>query len=207
LRKIIILTLIFLNIFFIYSTETIFDNVNWEKVSEVDGITLYMQENKNSKATFYKASKIINNAKINDIFNTLMDLDNYPFIFHKIIKFEKKFIINPDKFIVYSILNFSPLKNRDYYVELTRNKMIFDNKTTYIVEWHPTQTVYPENKNYKRAFNINGRWILKEGNDNNIIVSVEYYNDFEIPALKSLIQNFEKISTINALKDLLKKSS
>jgi hypothetical protein len=206
LRKIIILIFIFLNLFYIYSLETVFDNVKWQKISEVDGITLFIQENQNSKATFYKASKIINNAKINDIYNTLMDFDNYPEVFPKIIKFEKKSIINPDKFIIYSIVDFTPLKNRDYYVELTSNKITSENKTTFIIEWHPAQTLFPENIKYKRVLNINGRWTIKEGNDNNLIVSVEYFNDFEVSVLKSLIQNFEKKSTINAVKDLLKDS-
>jgi hypothetical protein len=111
-----------------------------------------------------------------------------------------------NKYLVYSLLDFHPLKNRDYYIifEFAAN----EKENEYFVEWYPAGEEYKNTagveptKKIVRVKNIYGRWKIKNA-DNKIKVSVEYHNDFELNIPKQITASFEKKSTVEALNNLI----
>ena len=55
----------------------------------------------------------------------------------------------------------------------------------------------------KRVKTIYSRWIIKELGNNNVYISVEYHNDFEINAPVYIINAIEKKSTVKVIDNLL----
>jgi hypothetical protein len=188
--------------------DSIFNSVFWKKDYEVNNIILYSNPDKDHKLNYYKAETELDNAVGDKFYNNLIDFDKYQKIFSKIFFIKK---IDPgdgdkDSGIYYSLLNFSPLKNRGYYVNL--KYYTEDNSETkrYVVEWSPVT-------DFKKNFEVDpdclfvklvyGRWQIIE-NEGKIKISVEYYNDFQVPGPKAIIYNVEKSVTVNALKELIK---
>ena len=119
---------------------------------------------------------------------------------------KKKNNLNNNKYLFYSLINFSPLKNRDYFIELEYySQKSTDGNNIYILKWTPYDqadkfTVF---YNIKRVKTIYGRWIIKELDNNDVYISVEYYNDFEINAPAYIMNAIEKKSTAKAIDNLL----
>ena len=73
----------------INSEEFSFDNLDWIRDNEYNGITLYTYKN-SSKITYYKAEKITKNIKAIKLYEVLIDFKNYPSLFPRTLAFEKK---------------------------------------------------------------------------------------------------------------------
>ena len=118
------------------SSDSIFNSIFWKKDYEVNNITLYSNLDKDHKLNFYKAETVLDNVLGSKFFNNLIDFDKYQDIFTKIffIKKVENSDGNKNSGIYYSLLDFSPLRNRGYYVNL---KYYTENSSTtkkYIVE-------------------------------------------------------------------------
>ena len=182
-----------------------FDNFKWVKEKKFDDIKLYTYKNVNT-ITSFKAETIIKNQDAKLLYDTLLDFKNYPYIFPRTITFEKKEQFANNKYLFYSLINFSPLMNRDYYIELEYyTQKLKNGNNIYILRWSPYNqsgkfAVY---KNIRRVKTIYGRWTIKELENNKLYISVEYHNDFEINAPASILNTVEKRSTVKAINNLL----
>lgn len=191
-----------------YSKESIFDKVHWIKVEEKNSISLFMQKEKNSGTNYYKAEKTLNNCDSEAFFNSLLDFVNYPKIFPRTEVFDKIKKIDKNCFIIYSVINFSPLKNRDYFIILEYDiEKKSENSKKYIVQWRPLpndeeKDLICTDKDYVRAKKVFGRWTVEEIN-NYTKISVEYYNDFNLNFSPLFTTPLEKKSTIEALNNLI----
>jgi hypothetical protein len=191
------------------SNNSIFNKVQWEKVSEKNGITLFMQKNKNEKINSYKAEKILTSNQGEKIFKNLMDFDKYIKIFPRTMAYKKIKDISKDKYLLYCQANFKPFQNRDYYIVLEYSAAGKNNAKEWIIEWYPTASSlgkFPEAKGFVRVNYIYGRWKIIEANDK-VKISVEYFNNYNLPVSKTLSVPFEKSSTIEALNQILKYSN
>lgn len=51
---------------------------------------------------------------------------------------------------------------------------------------------------------LNGRWIIKELNDDRAMVSIEYQNDWELDVSYKFVDELEKVSSIRSVKDIIR---
>ncbi len=185
--------------------ESIFDKVQWKKINEKNGITLYMQKNKLERNNLYKAERFISSSQGEKLFKNLMDFDKYIKIFPRTILYKKIKDISKNKYLMYCQADFKPYKNRDYYILLEYFIVNKDNIKEWIIEWYPLDSYpekFPDEKGFVRAKDIYGRWKIIELNDN-VKISVEYYNDFNLTVTKFMSEPFEKSSTIEALDKII----
>lgn len=186
-------------------SKSIFDKVQWEKINEKNGITLYMQKNKNEKINFYKAEKILNSKLGEKLFKNLMDFDIYKKFFPRTMEYKKIKDISKDKYLIYCQANFKPFKNRDYYKIFEFSVENKNNIKGWTIEWSPLGSFpekFPDKIGFVRVKDIYGRWKILEIN-NKVKISVEYYNNYNLPVSKGLSAPFEKSSTIDALNKLI----
>lgn len=187
------------------SNISIFDKVQWVKISEKKGITLYIQKNKNEKINFYKAEKILNSSNGEKLFKNLMDFDKYSKIFPRTIVYKKIKDISKNKYLMYCQANFKPFKNRDYYEIYEYSVENKNNIKEWTIEWYPLGAFpekLPDKKGFVRVKVIYGRWKIIEL-DNKVKISVEYYNNYNLPVSKALSAPFEKSSAIEALNQII----
>ncbi len=183
-----------------------FDNFNWVKEKKYGDIQLYSYKNDNDNITSYKAETIIKNLDVKVIYDALLDFRNYRSIFPRTIIFEKREQLNNNKYLIYSIIDFSPLMNRDYFIELEYyNEKLPDDNNIYVLRWIPFKDAdkFNDSNNIKRVKNIYGRWTIKELENGNLYISVEYHNDFEINVPLKILESFEKKSTAKAIDNLI----
>jgi hypothetical protein len=187
------------------SSKSIFDKVQWIKIKEKNGITLYMQKNKNEKINSYKAEKILNSSNGEKLFKNLMDFDKYSKIFPRTIAYKKIKDISKNKYLMYCQADFKPFKNRDYYEIYEYSVENKNNIKEWAIEWSPLGSYpekFPDKKGFVRVKVIYGRWKIIELDDK-VKISVEYYNNYNLPVSKALSAPFEKSSTIEALNKII----
>ncbi len=192
--------------FFLNSNINIFHNINWSFEKEKKGITLYISKNSEKNINYYKASIIVKNIDFNKIVTILADFDNYNKVFPRTLSFKPIKVINENSFIIHSILNFFPYKNREYLVELTINQQMINGKKIYSLFWQPAESnefTFNSKKNYQIK-NVYGMWQIEELENNEIKITFFSFNDWEINAPYNLKIEFEKDGTINNVLDLLK---
>jgi hypothetical protein len=156
---------------------------------------------------FYKAEIVLDNVLGDKFYNNLIDFDKYDKIFTKIFFFKK---IEPvdgtdNSGIYYSLLNFSPLKNRGYFIKLKYYTEKSSAEKKYVIEWQPVTEFKKSYKADADSLNVKliyGRWQIIESNGK-LKISIEYYNDFEVVGPKEIIFEVEKSVTVNALKELV----
>lgn len=187
----------------IESETSIFDKCEWKEHLLEDNIELYW--NTSSYPCFYKAETTINDSYYDDVLNTLLDFGNYKKIFPGTEKFdvlEKQ----GNSFLIHCILNFFPLKNREYVICLKYFEQ--ENNPSMLIEWNSVDNAlarkFLNNKKYKLIKSVNGRWKIFKTSENKIMISLEYYNDWEIEADNDLMILLEKKSTITSMKNLLR---
>lgn len=197
--KHILFFLLFFGLFPVFS-ESIFDSVQWVKEKEEQKITLYSQ--KTESGNFYKAETITDFPNLDLLFALLTDYDEYVKIFPKTLIFapvEEK----GEATVVYSKVNFFPLKNRDYHILLSAKKQ--ENHCA-VIAWQPH--IMPGNSGEKecvRVTKVYGRWIMKKLEDGKMYLSVEYHNDWKYTGISSQVTDyFEKDITVDNLKTILK---
>jgi hypothetical protein len=190
----IIILLLFLNSL-VYSS--IFDNVNWQYHGARKNIKLFKTCDR-----LYKVETILNHNNIEDIVSYLTTRETYLKIFPKTKEYKKIKQLNKNKFIIYEIINFSPLKSRDCFFELEINNY----KNEYIIEWGPTKKKIKhknfKNSDYIRVNDIYGRWKIKKIDNKSIYISIEFYSDFKIEIPTALLLSIEREESFKILKNL-----
>jgi hypothetical protein len=190
------------------NARSIFDSVKWEKDKEKKNISIYICKDLEKKLNYYKAETVLENIEGNVFFNNLLDLNNYPQIFPKIIFFKDAgpSLSADSSGICYFRLNFAPLKNRDYYANFRSYKEESLSEKKYVIEWWPlsdNENSFEPESNFLRVKMVHSRWQITE-TENKIKISIEYYNDFKVIGPKPIIYAIEKDITFNALDDLIK---
>ena len=112
--KTLLIFIIFTTSFLLCSQSNVFEKVAYSFDFQKDNIKLfsYMDEK-----PYYKAETILNDINSEDIVKIITDFENYPKIFKKTIKFEVVGREN-ELYKIHSVLNFNPIKNRDYYIKM-----------------------------------------------------------------------------------------
>lgn len=186
------------------SSEGLFHNVNWKEDSTDNNVTLYYDYDK--ETPYYRAETVIRGIDAKQLYTILQDFNNYPDIFPKTVNFDLVKRLSDEEVIIYTQLNFSPMKNRDYYLKFTANDLSDSKSEFYRVAWSTFDDSgykFSENKNCVRVSLVNGVWEIRQLDDDNVYVSVSYHNDWEIPISRRILNKFEKIETAKALKDLI----
>ncbi len=187
------------------SSKSIFDKVQWVKIKEKNGVILFMQKNSIDRNNHYKAVKILNSIKGEKLFANLMDFNKFKKIFPKTLMYKKIKEISKNKYLMYCQANFKPFKNRDYYMILDYSEENKNNIKEWAIEWYPLGSFlekFPDEKGFVRVKDIYGRWKIMEINDK-IRLSIELFNNFNLPVVKGLSAPFEKSSTIDTLNQLI----
>ncbi len=192
-------------IFFIHSTmfsiETVFDSVQWNVESSVKDISLFY--NTDGKVSFFKAETIVDNLKSEEVIASLMDFKNYFDIFPKTYFFNPVKKYDDHRYIVYTKLDFFPLKKRDAFLDMSVNYL----DKGILLNWEPaTEYVFTDfAEDSVRAERIYGRWYVQELEDLKVKISVEYSNDWKVTNIpNSLLVSIQKTTTADALRNLLK---
>ena len=220
LSKSLFIIIFLITLQFLESKANLFYSIDWQFVKERKGITLYMSKDKDTNINYYKASIILSfdradKNNFNKIIELLLDFNSYSKVFPKTLLFEPIKIIDDNKFIIHSILNFFPYKNREYLVELAINQEVIDGKRVFRMFWYPIDSDIPEYSTIIKNFNFNkknhiiknvyGMWLIEEIGDGQIKITFFSFNDWEINAPFNLKIEFEKDGTINNIIDLLNK--
>lgn len=203
--KYIILIILFYT-FLLKADTNLFYNINWSFEKKKSDIYLYLSKDNEKNLYYYKALTRVKNIEFDKIVNILSDFDNYSKIFPRTISFRPISTISENKFIIHSILNFFPYKNREYIVELTINKKIINGKRIYSLFWNPVESndfLFNNKKNHQ-VKNVYGMWHIEELENNEIKITFFSFNDWEIKAPQNFKIEFEKNGTINNVIDLLK---
>jgi hypothetical protein len=187
-------------------SESIFDNRNWKFIKSYNKIDLY--EVNTGYPCFYKAEVVLKTGYYNNSVKALLDFSNYPKIFPGTIIFQNLKETN-NGILFYCQLNFFPLKNRDYYIDAKYFESIdINNNRKWTLEWDPVNNApefsNPRSDKFKHVKNIYGRWTVQDLNRDEIKISVEYYNDWQVEANNDIKIALEKTTTINVLKNFLK---
>ena len=193
--KIVILLLMFFNSI-LYSS--IFDNINWKYHSKRNNISLFKTDDR-----FYKVETILNYNKSKDIVFYLTTREYYLKIFPKTREYQTIEKLDKNKYIIYEIISFTPFKCRDCFLELEVNNI----NNGWIIEWYPTKRKIKHEINYNkkdhiRVKDVYGRWIIRKLDNDNLYVSMEFYNDFKFKIPKYLLLNIEKEESFKILKGL-----
>ncbi len=192
--KIAILFLIFFNVII---SSSIFDKAKWEYQSKRNNIKLFK-----TKDRFYKVETVLNYNNIEDLVLYLTTRDYYLKIFPNTVEFKTIKKIRENKYLIYEIISFAPLKSRDCFFELEVNS----NNDECTIEWAPVNeflnqnVIYdPDNIHVEEVF---GRWIIRKINKNKIYISMEFYNNFKFNLPDNILLNFEKEESFKILKNL-----
>jgi len=201
MKKFLLINL-FLFLFLFFLKASPFDSIEWEKVYELNGVIVFVQKNKKEKLNYYKAEKIISNKCADALYKNILDFDSYPKIFPRTTVFKKIKQLNHNKFIMYSMINFKPLKNRDYYICFE----FIQNEGQYMAEWSSVSendftAEYPQ-KNVIRATSVNGRWNIVD-NGKTTKISVELHNNFEFNMPAATLLPYEITSAAEMIDDLV----
>lgn len=191
--------------FVLYSNPNIFYEINWNFEKEKKGISLSIAKDKEIDINYYRASTIVKNIKFDKIVYILSDFDNYSKVFPRTLLFKPVKILEDNRYIVHSILNFFPYKNREYLVEVRINFEKVNEKRIFNLIWYPEKMIKNFNFNKKNHSikNVYGMWQIEELDNNEVKITFFSFNDWEISAPKSIKVEFEKDGTINNVLDLL----
>jgi hypothetical protein len=206
MKKILMILSVISAVVSIHSEVTVFDNCDWKLDRISDKINLYWVDS--GYPCFYKAETFLDKKYYGQIIGLLTDFDRYPETFPGTIKFDvlEK---NRETSLVYCLINFFPLKDREYVINAKHCESDDGGqKKEWVLLWYPVEDEkndsHAENKKFKHVKKINGRWTVRMSASDRITVSVEYYNDWEVDADKGLKIPVEKKATIDALKNLIR---
>jgi len=207
MKRLIIIIFYFIFIYYSHS-QSIFDSVKWIKDKKDDDIQLYYDENDISDLFYYKAVKIIKNVDAEILYEALTNFKEYPKIFPRTVFFNVIKVLGNNQYIIHSKADFTPLKKREYYINLNCKIITKDDgNKKYILQWKPVRDIKAYNNHDNKSIIaeiVYGRWIVEELGNNRVLVSVEYHNDWKLSGPKMIIHGFQKDATIGAIKNLLK---
>lgn len=202
MKRIYITILIILS-FNVNGIETIFDSITWTKENSIHDIELYYHFTDTN--SFFKAQTVLNDIPSAILTDALMNFKEYHIIFPKTAAFTPVETFNSSKYIIYTCLDFFPLKKRDAYIAMD----VIVNATNTLLYWMPA----PEHNHIihsgdiVRTDRIYGRWSVHTDESGNVHVSVEYSNDWKVPNVpQQMLNNIQKTTTADALRNLLKYS-
>ena len=180
------------------------ENTGWNFDYEKNGIRLFVGNNIEEDLTGYKAETVIGDVTPGQVIDYIMNFDNYCIIFPKTLIFEPVEKINDNEYKIYAAINFFPAKNRDYFINLKT----YQKDGKHIIEWRPSEKsdnyLHMKNKNYIHVEKVYGRWVVEAIDHNNIKVSAEFANDWQISISIPMVTSIEKQAAVNAVKDLKK---
>ena len=166
------------------SNDFSFDSLNWTYYKKSNDMDLFInRENKEINA--YRVKKTLFNLNGEELVKNIMNFENYSDIFPKTKKFKLIKEIDKNCYLMYSIINFHPLKDRDYYIILNYDKVENNGQVIHTISWHPITENYKaffdnKTKENERVFFINGRWQIVEYEDGKLTISAEMYNNWKI---------------------------
>ncbi len=193
--KTFIIFIIFSTSFFLNSQSNVFEKVAYSFDFQKDNIKLFSYM---GDKPYYKAETILDDINAEDIIKNITDFENYPQIFKKTIKFEVTGREN-ELYKIHAVLNFNPIKNRDYYIKMRVEKT----KDTAFIEWFTDESEHQIQPEYRRVKFNYGRWTIKSIDKNKTYISIEYHNDWEIDKVpKNFLTMLEKNETMNSIREL-----
>jgi len=188
-------------VFCLGSSASVFDGILWIKDKGFRDLDLYYYFD--GKDSYYKAEKFLTGFSKERIVESLTNLENYSKIFPRTDIFEKKMDLGDSTYLVYTKIDFFPMKNRDYFIELK----VEDSPDLTIISWIPSfeRNAKDNIKDLIRVERAYGRWIVKKLGGDKIFISVEYSNDWKLENIpSSFINSSMKNGTADALRNLLK---
>ena len=208
-----LILLFLLNIIYIIpSYASIFDNVEWEYEKESRTAKLYKQKNKETSLNYYKAEIKTDNLNFDELVTNISSFNMYNKIFSRTKFFKIIKRIDERSYILNVELDFSPYKNRNYYIECRFEKAkTEDNNNKFILEWIPLDQIkyadlIQQSNTGKRITTTYGRWSIIELSNKELQISVEYYNDWETNLPLSFVYAVEKMSIFNNIFSFIKYS-
>lgn len=190
-----------LNIFCTESANSIFDGIFWTKDKNFRDLNLYYYIDGGD--SYYKAEKFLKGFSKDQIVESLTNLENYSKVFPRTDVFEKRMELDDSTDLIYSKLDFFPMKDRDYFIEMK----VENSSDLTTISWIPSSKRNATD-NFQDAIRVErayGRWTVKNLGDNEVFVSVEYSNDWKLENIpNSLIISSMKNGTADALRNLLK---
>ncbi len=192
--------------FSLFSSDFSFDSINWKYNKKSSDMDLYVYSEESCNA--YKVEKMITNFNAEKIAQNILDFENYQKIFPRQKKFDIVKKLNDNFFLIYGIIDFFPIKNRDYYVLFNYREIEDDEKKIYLITWYPATNEYKEyyeakTKENERAYFINGRWKIVDYKNGEVYISAEIHNDWRINVSKSVLEGFEKQNAFDMLANVL----
>ncbi|HOV14946.1 MAG TPA: hypothetical protein PK771_11720 [Spirochaetota bacterium] len=183
-----------------------FDTVNWTHNKKSSNMELYI--NRDDCINAYKVERTLSNQKADKVVQNILDFKNYPNIFPRTKNFQLIKKIDDNNYFIYALIDFFPMKNRDYYIILNYKKFEDDEKTTHIISWSPPSEEYKsyyenKTKENERVNFINGRWKIIEYNNGDLYISGEIYNNWNINVSKSVLESFEKQNAFDMISNIL----
>jgi len=163
-------------IFCMESGNSIFDGILWIKDKNFRDLSLYYFID--GADSYYKAEKLLKGYSKDQIVESLTNLENYAKVFPRTDVFEKRMELDESTDLIYSKLDFFPMKDRDYFIEMK----IENSSDLTIISWIPSNE-HNAMDNLKDAVRVErayGRWTVKALENNEIFISVEYSNDWKL---------------------------
>lgn len=188
-------------IFCMESGNSIFDGILWTKDKNFRDLSLYYFID--GADSYYKAEKLLKDYSKDQIVESLTNLENYAKVFPRTDVFEKRMELDESTDLIYSKLDFFPMKDRDYFIEMK----IENSSDLTIISWIPSSERNAKDNIHDaiRVERAYGRWMVKALENNEIFISVEYSNDWKLENIPdSLINSSMKNGTADALRNLLK---
>lgn len=189
---------------FTLSSQSVGD---WHLKKEKDGISIYTRSVENSNFLEFKAITVIENVKLKDVLDILLDVENYDNLYAdcmnpRILKQDGKY---HDIHYIQTKGVFT-IKDRDGIYE---QKTVVDNNGKHaLVTLKPLPDYLEENKDCVRIREGTGLWELDEQENNKVKVTYQFHGEpgGEIPAwLANSFVVSHPLKTIKNLKSRLKK--
>jgi len=205
----ILLNMIFLlvvNCLMVFSNSK-FDSVEWVFSKIFGNVEVYIQSDTDLPVYYYKASTIVENRSVDEIVAAIKSFDRYPSIFPKTSVFNTLLRLDDKSYLVYALINFSPIKNRDYIILIEEYTRSVDGIIYNYIEWGPPpDTILRQyeisDSKAVRVRNITGRWTIYEQNSK-VHLSFECNNHWELNVPLYFLREFEKKETANAVFSIL----
>lgn len=161
---------------FLFSQLGLFSQEDWKLRKNEDGITIYTRESKNAKVIEFKGITTIE-APIAKLEEILKDFNSYHLWMAdlKKVKLLKK-INDSDYYLWYAASVPWPLEDRD----IVQKFRILNIKASTVITLKSYPEYIPDNKDYVRIKNAEGKWVFTPVNENVTLVKYQYFADPEI---------------------------
>ena len=191
-------------LFFIYSISCFCQSEEVYELTHTQGeINLYSKKDVKPGFIEYKAELSSSRIDFQDVLNIFSDYENhntwiYNCLDSKLLKQD-----NDEIYLYQTIKLVWPLKNRDYVLKFTANKV---NETQVDLRYTAASKFIPDINEYVRIEEISGRWDLKK---EGTVTTITMYGSFN-PKLQIMPKVFQKkyakqipLSTLSELYDKL----